>query len=131
MSAPNQIIERLTRLLHDEVSAIAAGKLEKVRELYPEKAALLEELEEVNDLVEDKLAEGGNEAGKLREQIQELHVLLKKDHSLLDRMTQATARAAREVANIRERHGLGGLYESTGTLRKGDVAGSQQVDQSI
>ena len=126
-----QIIARLSRLLHDEISAIGAGKLETVRELYPSKVALMQELEEATAAVGKRLAAGGEDSVSLRKQLDALQVLIRKDHALLERMTDATGRVARELARIRDRHGLGGLYESSGTRRKDDVAIPQQVDQSI
>lgn len=131
MTAAHQIIDRLSRLLHDEVAAISAGQLETVRELYPQKLALFEELQAASDGIETKLRQEGGEAGELRTQLEKLHGLVRKDFALLEQMTAATERAARELARIRDRHGLGGIYESSGTLRKDDVALQQQIDQSI
>ena len=131
MNGAHQIIERLSRLLHDEIAAIAAGQLETVRELYPQKAALLAELEDASDAINRHLTEKGDEAAEMRESLELLSNLVHKDHKLLERMTEATGRAVRELTRIRDRHGLGGLYESTGAPRKQDVARSQQVDQSI
>jgi flagellar biosynthesis/type III secretory pathway chaperone len=126
-----QLIDRLARLLHDEIAAIAAGQLEIVRDLYPQKVAMLAELEESTATVEARLVIGGPVAAELREKLESLHALIRKDHALLERMTEATGRAARELARIRDRHGLGGLYEASGSRRKQDVASLPQVDQSI
>ena len=70
-------------------------------------------------------------ATRLRDSLELLNTLIRKDHKLLERMTEATGRAVRELTRIRDRHGLGGLYESSGSPRKQDVARPQQVDQSI
>ena len=93
--------------------------------------ALMQELEASADRVEKQLAEGGSDARKLQDKLQALQVLLQKDHELLERMTAATGRVAKELARIRDRHSLGGLYESSGSLRNSDVPKAQQVDQSI
>ena len=123
MSASHQIIERLSRLLHDEISAIAIGELEVVRKLYSEKSALLNELEEASGQIEAHLKKGGD--------LTNLYALIRKDQLLLERMADATGRAAQEISKIRDRYGLGGLYESSGSLRKDDVARPQHIDQSI
>lgn len=130
-TAPHAIIERLSRLLHDEVAAIGAGKLDVVRDLFAEKAALMEEFEAASGQIETMLERGGTEATDLRGQMEKLYALIRQDQALLERMADATGRAARELAKIRDRHGLGGLYEASGGLRKNDVAAPQQVDQSI
>ena len=129
--AEDLLIERLTRLLRDEIAAITAGTLEKVLELHAEKVALLAELEEATTGLHARLEEGGARAETLRTQLEELHALVRKDHALLERMTRATERAGRELARIRDRHGLGGLYEASGSRKKGSVASLQQIDQSI
>ena len=131
MSGVDLIVDRLSRLVHDEIAAIGTGKLETVRELYPQKLALMQELEASADRVEKQLAQGGSDARKLQDKLQALQVLLQKDHELLERMTAATGRVAKELARIRDRHSLGGLYESSGSLRNSDVPKAQQVDQSI
>ena len=114
-----------------EASQPQTAKVETVRELYPQKAALLAELEEASDAINRHLSEGGDEATRLRDSLELLNTLIRKDHKLLERMTEATGRAVRELTRIRDRHGLGGLYESSGSPRKQDVARPQQVDQSI
>ena len=131
MSASHQIIERLSRLLHDEISAIAIGELEVVRKLYSEKPALLNELEEASGQIEAHLKKGGDQSARLREDLTNLYALIRKDQLLLERMADATGRAAQEISKIRDRYGLGGLYESSGSLRKDDVARPQHIDQSI
>ena len=131
MSAAHQIMDRLTRLLHDEIAAIGAGKLEMVRTLYAEKAALLAELEEHSERMEDQLEQGGPGADTLRDKLETLHALVRQEQQLLERMADATGRAARELARIRARHGLGGLYDQDGNLIKADVANPQHIDQSI
>jgi hypothetical protein len=131
MTAPHSIIDRLSRLLHDEVAAIGAGKLEVVRELFVDKAALMAEFEAASDQIETLLKRGGTPATDLRNQMEDLYKLIRKDQALLERMAEATGRAARELARIRDRHGLGGLYDSDGGQRKSSVAAPQQIDQSI
>ena len=132
MSAPeDRLIERLTRLLRDEIAAITAGTLEKVLELHAEKVSLLAELEEATTGLQARLEAGGERGAELRDQLEELHALVRRDHALLERMTRATERAGKELARIRDRHGLGGLYEASGSRRKGAVAAAQQIDQSV
>ena len=95
MTASEQIIERLARLLRDEIAAIGAGQLETVRDLYPEKLALFEEFEQESGAVEKKLRAGGEAAAKLRESLEQLNILIRKDYSLLSQITSATERVAR------------------------------------
>ncbi|MFC4669508.1 hypothetical protein ACFO5X_13180 [Seohaeicola nanhaiensis] len=131
MTAATQIIERLTRLLRDEIAAIGAGKLETVRDLYPQKLALYEELQAQSGSVERQIQAGTPESQALRDSLETLHGLIRKDFSLLQNLTAATERVVRELTRIRDRHGLGGIYESSGALRPRDVALPQQVDESI
>jgi hypothetical protein len=131
MTAPHTIVDRLSRLLHDEIAAIGAGKLEAVRELFVDKAALMAEFEAASGQIETLLKRGGTPATDLRTQIEDLYKLIRKDQALLERMAEATGRAARELSRIRDRHGLGGLYDADGGLRKPCVAAPQQIDQSI
>ncbi|MCB1342115.1 MAG: hypothetical protein KDK24_13820 [Pseudooceanicola sp.] len=131
MTAAAQIVERLAKVLRDEIAAIGAGQLETVRDLYPQKVALYEELQAQTGAVERQLKAATPEAKALREGLDELHGLIRKDFSLLEHLTAATGRVVKELSRIRDRHGLGGLYEADGTLRPGDVARPQQVDESI
>ncbi|GHF36293.1 hypothetical protein [Seohaeicola zhoushanensis] len=131
MTAASLIIERLTRVLHDEIAAIGAGQLETVRELYPEKLSLYEELEAQTEHVERQLQSATPEAQELRASLEVLHGLIRKDHALLQQLTNATERVVKELNRIRDRHGLGGIYEASGSLRPQVVARPQQVDETI
>lgn len=126
------LADRLAKLLRDEIAAIGQGRLGDIATLAAEKAALLEE-------IDTAFAEGAAlfagadrvRADKLRARLAEVQDLVARDLELLDRMTRATSAIAAEIARIRDRHGLAGLYGPDGEKRHSDVARAQRFDRSL
>lgn len=125
-----QLIERLSRLLRDEIAAIASGKLGEVAEIYPEKAALLHQVENVFAGSGADLRDHPK-AGELQSSLAELRQLIARDLSLLERMTEATGAIAAELDRIRDRHSLSGVYGPDGAKKAKTVPSSQHLDQSL
>jgi hypothetical protein len=120
-------IDALTQLLREEIAAIDRGDLDKVTELYPRKAALLEALE----AAAPALRESSDTETGMREKLQQLQELVRKDAALLARMTEATSDLVSEISRIRDRHGLKGLYGVKGEVRDTTVTVSQRIDQQV
>ena len=126
-----QLIDRLARLLRDEIAAIGQGQLARVEELYPRKTELLGEIETAFGSAEKYLGRDDPQSQKLRKKLDDLRDLIHTDLALLKRMTQATGDVAREIERIRDRQSLRGLYDRDGTPKEGPVTPSQRFDKSI
>lgn len=126
-----QLVDRLARVLRDEIAAIGRGELAEVEQLFPRKQELLAEIESA--FADPAPLIGGDElpAVRLRARLAELQRLIRTDLALLQRMTEATGAVAREIERIRERHSLNGLYDKDGTARTPSVASSQRFDTSL
>ena len=61
-----QLIDRLARLLRDEIAAIGQGQLARVEELYPRKTELLGEIETAFGSAEKYLGRDDPQSQKLR-----------------------------------------------------------------
>jgi len=57
--------------------------------------------------------------------------LIQKDAQLLANMTKATKEIIVEIARIRGRHNLDGLYSSDGEKQPEVVSFEQQIDRSV
>ncbi len=126
-----QLIDRLSRVLRDEIAAIGRGQLAEVEALFPQKAKLLEEIETTFADPGPLLEGEGTQPARLRERLAELQTLIQSDLALLQRMTEATGSVAREIERIRDRHSLSGLYDRDGTRAEKGVATAQRFDRSI
>jgi hypothetical protein len=120
-------IDALARLLKEEIAAIGQGDFDKVTELFPRKASLLEAIEAAAPVMEDR---AGAERD-IRDKLIELQVLIQKDAALLERITDATRDLVSEISRIRDRHGLKGLYGAKGEDQAPTVAVSQRIDQQV
>ncbi len=126
-----QLIDRLARVLRDEIAAIGQGQLAQVEALFPRKAQLLEDIETAF-ADSGALLEGDDQPSvRLRQRLAELRKLIQSDLALLQRMTEATGAVAREIERIRDKHSLGGLYDRDGARPATSVASQQRLDQSV
>ncbi len=108
-------LEALIEVLDAEIAAIEAGALERVGEFLERKSVLVARVEAAGPLLSD-LAEGGDEGfGLLLRRVSEL---ISRDQALLERLAETTAEVAAEIARIRDRHSLSGVYEATGRKRE-------------
>lgn len=127
----HQLIDRLARLLRDEIAAIGQGDLGRVEELRPRKEVMLAEIEanlsDADAVFGDDLSARNRMANKL----DDLRDLIATDLALLRRMTEATGDVAREIERIRARQSLGGLYDREGSRQDAPVAPSNRFDQSV
>ncbi|WP_407496450.1 hypothetical protein [Pseudooceanicola sp. MF1-13] len=130
MAQALSVVDRLSRVLRDEIAAITGGRLAEVTALYPEKAALLAEVEDAF-AVPRPLLEDHPEAAKLRTKLADLRELIAQDHALLEKMTEATSTIIDELDRIRDRHSLSGTYGPDGEKKSRPSTSSQHFDQSL
>jgi len=120
----------LTRLLQDEITAIRAGDLDRVLAHAPAKAELVATLEAANPALDAALrAEPADMA--LRRRIARLQDLIAQDAMLLDSLVQASGGMIAEIARIRDRHGLRGVYGENGTQRPAEPLSPARFDRSV
>ncbi len=124
-------VKDLIILLSKEINAINNGDLDRVVDLYKQKTNLLERLEAATPKINAQLKEETERREELRSNLMELHALIRKDAQLLANMTEATREIIAEIARIRGRHSLDGLYSSTGEKQPEVVPFAQQIDQSV
>lgn len=130
MSEPAEAgIDALAALLRDEVAAIRRGDLDRVGALAGRKAELAEALAAAEPALRALLDAGGDPA--LRDRLARLRELVETDRALLARMAEATGAIAAEIARIRDRHGLRGLYGATGAQRGPEPVPAQRLDRSV
>jgi flagellar biosynthesis/type III secretory pathway chaperone len=130
MAQALSVVDRLSRLLRDEIAAITGGRLAEVTEIYPKKTALLAEVEEAFATPRALLTDHPQSAEQ-RGKLVELRELIAQDHALLEKMTQATGAIIDELDRIRDRHSLSGTYGPDGEKRARSTVASQHFDQSL
>lgn len=123
-------IAALSRLLQHEIDAIQRGDLEQVPALAVRKTELSEAVEAAGPMIEAALRADPDNI-QLRLDIARLHNLIETDRALLDSMMQATGAMITEIARIRDRHGLGGLYGEKGTQRRATPVTLARLDRSV
>lgn len=123
-------IKALTQLLQRENAAIRKGDLAQIDAEIPHKAELGAALEAASPAIADALAADPPEDA-LVAQITALRAEIEANQTLLDGMTQATGGLVAELARIRDRHGLRGIYGATGTQRAGEPIAVQRFDRSV
>ena len=124
------VVDKLARLLRDEIAAITGGRLGEVTELYPQKTALLAEVEEAFAVPRALLVEHP-QAAELQAKLEDLRTLIAQDHALLEKMTDATGAIIDELDRIRDRHSLSGTYGPDGEKKARAPRTSQHFDQSL
>lgn len=130
MAHAMSVVDRLARVLRDEIAAITGGRLAEVTEIYPQKSALLAEVETAF-ATPRALLEEHPQAGELQAKLEELRTLIAQDHALLERMTDATGAIIDELDRIRDRHSLSGTYGPDGAKKTSISKSSQHFDQSL
>lgn len=126
-----QLVDRLSRVLRDEIAAIGRGELAEVEAIFPRKQQLLAEIEAAFADPAPLIEGEAPPAVRLRARLAELQRLIRTDLALLQRMTEATGAVAREIERIRERHSLSGMYDKDGTARPEGVAPPTRYDTSL
>ena len=128
--ADRQALTALTRLLEDEIAAIRRGDLEQVTTHAARKSDLGTVLEAAGPAIAAALAADPPDTA-LQARIATLQALIETDRALLERMTQATGTIVTEIARIRDRHGLRGLYGEKGTQRAAEPVPMERLDRSV
>ncbi len=126
-----EAIETLTQLLHQEIEAIGQGDLSQIEDMLPRKADLLDRIEADSDELAVALAADDDSAEDLRGCVATLRGLLARDLALLGRMQATAGDIATEISRIRDRHGLSGLYGSTGARRANDTISKVPLDRTV
>jgi len=127
----HQLIDRLARLLRDEIAAIGQGELGRVEGLRPRKEDMLAEIEAKLSDTDGVFGEDQSARASMGRKLDALRDLLATDLALLRRMTEATGDVAREIERIRARQSLGGLYDREGSRQGAPVAPTKRFDQSV
>lgn len=122
-------LDALIALLTKEIAAIENGDLQSVEALLPAKSALFETFEQRQGELESALS--GPEGEALREKVHTLKALAARDGELLDLTREAVAGVADEIARIRDRHSLKGLYGKGGEQVADNGSPRQQIDRSV
>ena len=123
-------IKALTQLLQRENAAIRKGDLVQIDTEMSRKAKLGAALDAASDAIADKLSADPTDDA-LVTQITALRAEIEANETLLASMTQATGSLVAELARIRDRHGLRGIYSATGTQRPGEPIAVQRFDRSV
>ena len=113
------LIERTIALLALENEALVAGNVTAVSDFYEEKARLLRDLTLKQPVVEPFLTEETPEILVLRGLVRDLAESLGRNGDLLKGMAAASTSILSEVARIRDRHSLDGIYDKSGQKRQG------------
>ena len=123
-------LSALSTLLQHEIAAIRRGDLEQIPALLQRKTELFQAVRDAGPAIEAAL-QADPEDLALRAEITRLHELIELDKTLLDGMMQATGAVIAEIARIRDRHGLGGLYGQKGTPRPAEPLSAAPFDRSV
>ena len=122
-------LETAIAVVEEELAALERRDLSRLEQSGARKAALAETLEMQAADLGPSLA--GPEAAPLRARISYFRALLERNRALLDRLTTAAGSMLREIARVRDRHGLGGLYGKSGKRRTVAVKAQPPLDQNI
>lgn len=128
--AEEQAISALTQLLQHEIAAIRQGSLDQIGANAARKAELGAAVEAAGPAIADALAADPPDE-TLIARIATLRELIETDKALLERMTHATGTLVAEVARIRDRHGLRGIYGAKGVQRGAEPVPVQRFDRSV
>ena len=109
-----RLVTDLTDLLGRENAALQARDPQAVAALYDDKQALLQRLETRQPVVEPFLRESAEVTDQLRLHIRSLSEALELNAGLLQVMAEASVAIRSEVARVRERHSLKGMYDKSG-----------------
>lgn len=122
-------VDALIALLNREIEAIERGDFQVVEDLLPSKSELFERFEQRQDDLGEALSGPGGDG--LRDKVKTLKELAARDGELLELTRAAVDNIAAEIARIRDRHSLKGLYGKSGQhVAEGDAA-RQRIDRSV
>lgn len=131
MAAFEAQVDAVSALLAEEIAEIGAGRLEAVGDYHDSKADLLKRIELKLPVIEPFLSAAVETRPELREKIQRLRALVQQESALLDRMVEAMTAIVDEIARIRDRHSLNGLYEKSGRRLADNVATRVRIDKDL
>ncbi|MHA6345249.1 hypothetical protein [Roseivivax sp. CAU 1761] len=117
----------LTGLLEREIAALDRGDSAAALALLPEKRALLDRLEARSAALAD---EARRNAG-LRDRLDRLRALLARNGARVERLRTVAGTLTADLARLRDRHGLGGLYGADGGARSAPVTARSRIDHEV
>lgn len=119
------IVEDLTALLAEENEALRAGDTARVAALFARKTEALHRLEVRQPVVEPFLRDSEEIAASLRGRLRALAAQIQQNAALLQSMSEAAQTIRTEVARVRDRHSLRGMYDKAGQSLDGSAPGSR------
>lgn len=122
------LVGELSELLGHENSALQQGDVSRVAELFEAKQQLLKRLETRQPVIEPFLRESAEVTAELRAKIGALAARLEENGALLSSMAEASRAIRCEVARVRDRHSLKGMYDKTGQHRQGSGPRQRTID---
>lgn len=131
LAAMIQILTALSGVLSEENGALAKGDLDHVAGLYDEKSDLLKRLELRQPVIEPFLQASAEVTDVLRPRIRALAEQLEENSRLLAAMAEAAQSIRSEVARVRDRHSLKGMYDKSGQTFEARGPNKRGVDSKL
>lgn len=122
------IVDDLNALLSSENNALKQGDVAMVADLFERKQNLLKRLENRQPVIEPFLRESAEVTAQLRDKIRDLAEQLEENGNLLASMAEASQAIRTEVARVRDRHSLKGMYDKSGQSRPTGAQRPRQID---
>lgn len=126
-----QLVTVLTDLLARENEALRQGDVDEVVNLFEDKQELLKRLETRQPVVEPFLRESAEITDTLRQRIRALAEQLELNSTLLSSMAEASQTIRAEVARVRDRHSLKGMYDKSGNSRDAGSRRTRHLDTNL
>lgn len=131
ITAFGQLVTGLTDLLERENEALRQGDVDQVVHLFEDKQELLKRLETRQPVIEPFLRESAEITEALRQRIRGLAEQLEVNGTLLSSMAEASQTIRSEVARVRDRHSLKGMYDKSGNSREASTRRTRHLDTNL
>jgi hypothetical protein len=125
------LIDELIDLLKSEIDSIERGNFQKIAEVFQRKRELVATIEACTPRLKEELEPETKTAKLLRERIATLKAILEEDIGIAERMAAAARDLADEIARIRRRHSLSGIYNASGDKKGDPLSPPPRLDQSM
>jgi flagellar biosynthesis/type III secretory pathway chaperone len=117
----------LAQVLDREIAALDRGDTRGALAFLPQKEAILARLDSRSS---DLMEKAGKDAG-LRRTLDTIRHALARNAARVERARDAAAAMSDTFARLRERNGLGGLYDAGGDARRAADAPRPRLNQEI
>jgi ABC-type phosphate transport system auxiliary subunit len=124
-------IKETVAILREEISAIKAGELEVISNVFDDKSRVLKWLELHTPLVEPFLNHEIAQKSNIKRHLTDLKKEIEEDGAMLSRMAVAAKRILREVEKINNRNGLGDIYGKSGQKVSGVSGRKMRIDYEL